>query len=65
MADHTTDPFDEDGGITETQRAAGLNAALHIHNNLLEGQKLEADVKTLLSDADAISRFLNDGTVPA
>jgi len=65
MTEHTTDPFDENGGITETQRAAGLNAALHLFNNAHESAKLEASVSTLLSDADAISRFLNDGTTPA
>ncbi len=64
MTDHTTDPFDENG-VTETQRAAGLNAALHIINGLSEEAKLEKGVKGLLSDAEAISQFLNNGSVPA
>lgn len=64
MTDHTTDPFDLEG-ITETQRAAGLNAALHLYNGLDEGSKLEKGVEGLLSDAEAISQFLNDGTLPA
>lgn len=65
MADHTNDPFDENGGITETQRAAGLNSALHLFNNAAEAVRADKTVKDVLSDADAISRFLNDGTVPA
>ena len=63
MTDHTTDPFDLEG-VTETQRAAGLNAALHILNGLSEESKLNKGVAGLLSDAEAISQFLNNGAVP-
>lgn len=61
---HTTDPFDAEK-VTETQRAAGLNAALHIYNGLGEESKLEKGVEGLLSDAEAISQFLNNGALPA
>lgn len=64
MTDHTTDVFDPDK-VTETQRAAGLNSALHIYNGLDAADKAQADVKTLISNAEAISQFLNNGTVPA
>ncbi|QIG57886.1 hypothetical protein SEA_PAULODIABOLI_199 [Microbacterium phage PauloDiaboli] len=64
MTDHTTDPFDLEG-VTETQRAAGLNAALHIYNGLDSADKLDKGVEGLLSDAEAISQFLNNGTLPA
>ena len=64
MTDHSTDVFDPEK-VTETQRAAGLNAALHIYNGLGEADKADADVKTLLSNAEAISQFLNNGTLPA
>ncbi len=64
MTEHTNDVFDAEG-ITETQRAAGLNAALHLFNNAPESVKVEASVSTLLADAEKISRFLNDGSLPA
>lgn len=64
MTDHSTDPFDIDN-ISETQRAAGLNSALHIFNGLSEAEKLNSGVKGLLENADAVSRFLYDGTVPS
>lgn len=63
MTEHTNDPFAE-SGITETQRAAGLNSALHLYNNAPESIRVEKTVKDLLSDAEAISQFLNDGTLP-
>jgi hypothetical protein len=65
MTEHTTDVFDTEGGITETQRAAGLNAALHLYNGLGKNEKAESGVAGLLTNADAISRFLNNGTTPA
>lgn len=64
MTEHSTDVFDLEG-ITETQRAAGLNAALHLYNGLDFDDKAASGVSGLLSNADAISRFLKDGTTPA
>lgn len=64
MTDHTSDPFTEKGDILPQTREAALNAALHVYRAGSPEELDTRNVKRLLSDADAIARFLNDGTLP-
>lgn len=64
MTDHTVDPFSDEGAILPQQREAALNAALHVYRAASPDELDKRDVKRLLNDADAIARFLNDGTLP-
>lgn len=65
MANHTSDAFPEDGSITSRERESALNAALHVYRTGTPEQLDAQDVNKLLADADAIARFLNDGSLPA